>query len=310
MWMLSRIQREALLKIARFSLLDLRIEPPSDPELNTRRSTFVSIYNNKDLRGCIGCVTTARPLWESVKLLAKESATKDPRFEPLSHNEAWDVTVEISVLSSFAKMKSPDEIIIGQDGLYLRHHDKSGLLLPKVAVEHSLDRYSFLEQLSIKANLKKDGWRGAGVSTFQAEIFSIKPPRRVLFASIRNAARSQIAEALALKLVPHVIRPFSAGSDPATKISPVATKLLSKLGISLVNKRPRGFQELGMSLFDTVILIECPESSLPSIQGKRIVWNIKDLDTCEMDTAGVVVSDIQTLVYSLSKQVISEIVRA
>ena len=66
------------------------------------------------------------------------------------------------------------QIIIGEDGLYVRSEYTSGLLLPQVASERGWDVLTFLEHTCYKAGLPLDAWkdiRGVRIYKFQSQIF-------------------------------------------------------------------------------------------------------------------------------------------
>ena len=67
----------------------------------------------------------------------------------------------------------PEAVEVGRHGLVISLGARRGLLLPQVAVEHSWDRETFLEQTSRKAGLPLDAWRKAAtVEAFTAEVFA------------------------------------------------------------------------------------------------------------------------------------------
>jgi AmmeMemoRadiSam system protein A len=143
--------------------------PPAPPSLSTPCGAFVTLKQNGELRGCIGCITACQPLIEAVKDVALSSAFDDPRFPPLSPDEWPRVRIEISVLSPFERVADPREITIGVHGLMVRNGHRSGLLLPQVAVEQRWDREAFLSHTCRKAGLPMEAWRSPET---QIEIFS------------------------------------------------------------------------------------------------------------------------------------------
>jgi uncharacterized protein (TIGR00296 family) len=68
----------------------------------------------------------------------------------------------------------PDEIVVGRDGLLLKHGRQSGVLLPQVACERGWTREEFLEALCMKAGVARDTWKrmDADLYSFEAEVFS------------------------------------------------------------------------------------------------------------------------------------------
>ena len=102
---------------------------------------------------------------------ARAAAFDDPRFVPLSLDEARDPSVSISVLSPLEPI-SPEQVEVGRHGLLVSDGVRRGLLLPQVPLEHGWDRIAFLEQTCRKAGLPLDAWRmGASIEAFTAEVF-------------------------------------------------------------------------------------------------------------------------------------------
>jgi AmmeMemoRadiSam system protein A len=149
--------------------------PPAPPTetLRARFGAFVTLKIGGRLRGCIGRLMGAGPLFETVWGMARAAAFEDPRFPPLTPQEFAEVEVEISILSPITPCPDVDKIEIGRHGLIVRRGFQSGLLLPQVAVEWKWDRTRFLEQTCRKAGLPPDAWRkpGTEILWFEAEVF-------------------------------------------------------------------------------------------------------------------------------------------
>jgi len=132
------------------------------------RGVFVTINSAegevKNLRGCIGFPHPTYPLVKAVIEAAVESATRDPRFPPLSKGELNKVVFEVSVLTTpqLIEVSSPTEypskIKVGEDGLIVERGFYKGLLLPQVPVEWGWDEEEFLCQCCMKAGLPPDCW--------------------------------------------------------------------------------------------------------------------------------------------------------
>lgn len=175
---LSEEEKGLLIEFARNSITAAVIgeptkpaKPPKSKRLTEKRSCFVTIKKQSELRGCIGYILPFKPLYQAVREMAVEATLHDPRFHPVTQDELSDLKIEISVLSELQSVHSIDEIQVGRDGLYIKHGAQSGLLLPQVAAEEGWDRLEFLEQTCFKAGLPKDAWKEAEIYKFQAEIF-------------------------------------------------------------------------------------------------------------------------------------------
>jgi MEMO1 family protein len=172
----------ALLKLARSTLDEYlsthtrpRYEPTSIAQQQPR-ATFVTLRHKQshDLRGCRGEVFARYPLWESVQRVSLLSATDDPRFRPMAHDELAEMHIEISVLTPMRLARSPEEVIVGKHGVMIRKGGHGGLFLPQVPEEQGWDHDEYLSTLCwMKAGLPADAWRKPGVQLyiFEAEIF-------------------------------------------------------------------------------------------------------------------------------------------
>ncbi|MCM8758998.1 MAG: arsenate reductase ArsC [Candidatus Omnitrophica bacterium] len=108
---------------------------------------------------------------------------------------------------------------------------------------------------------------------------------RVLFISIKNDARSQIAEGFLKNIAPSDFEVSSAGTLPALELNPVAVQVMAERGIDISNQYPKGLLSLlpGASAYDYIITIcdenediRCPAFTDENI--KKLHWNIKNPD--------------------------------
>jgi AmmeMemoRadiSam system protein A len=151
-----------------------RAEPPyGDSGLNYPCGAFVTIHKRAQLRGCIGRMSAAGPLLDTVKAMALEAAFGDPRFPPLDSAEFPLCRVEISALSPMEKCDRPREVELGVHGLYLSRHGRSGVLLPQVPVEQGWDLDEYLDYICVKAGLPPHSYDApdASLYTFTAIVF-------------------------------------------------------------------------------------------------------------------------------------------
>ncbi|HEV2698410.1 MAG TPA: AmmeMemoRadiSam system protein A [Terriglobales bacterium] len=168
-------ERKLLLQVAHEAILSSlegrEISESSSPHLSEPRGAFTTLYCQGKLRGCVGYPMPSLPLFRTVIETARAAAFDDPRFIPLSLDEARNLSVSISVLSPL-KPILPDQVEIGRHGLLVSDGVRRGLLLPQVPLEHGWDRIAFLEQTCRKAGLPLDAWRtGASIEAFTAEVF-------------------------------------------------------------------------------------------------------------------------------------------
>ena len=181
--MLNKEQQEQLLKIARDTLnmyiiagkrLEFNI---TDDELNQECGAFVTLHKKGELRGCIGNIIAHQPLWETIRDMAIDSSTSDPRFAPVTKEELDEINIEISVLTKPERVKSVDEIILGTHGVIVRKGFASGVFLPQVATETGWSKEEFLSYLCAhKAGLSADAWKDEDTELhiFSAQVFGEK----------------------------------------------------------------------------------------------------------------------------------------
>ncbi len=168
---LLNLTREAIR--ARLNNESIRKEEPPSRILKENRGAFVTIKIRGMLRGCIGLIRAARPLYETIIDMAQAAAFDDPRFAPLTSDEFENIEIEISALSPLLRVEDLREVRVGRDGLMLVLGSHSGLLLPQVATEYNWDRTTFLEQTCLKAGLPKNSYREkeAQIYRFTADVF-------------------------------------------------------------------------------------------------------------------------------------------
>ena len=171
----SAEERRALLEIAHRAIAakikrqKFELASPS-PHLAEPRGAFTTIYLRGALRGCVGYVFAAEPLYRTVAETACAAAFDDSRFQPVSPDEAPELEVHLSVLSPLQRIEAA-EVEVGRHGLLISLNGHRGLLLPQVPIEHNWDRVTFLAETCRKAGLPVDAWqKGATIEAFTAEV--------------------------------------------------------------------------------------------------------------------------------------------
>lgn len=171
--MITESAAQTLLTIARDAIcnkLDHQSYSPSPREeqcLNERLGCFVTLKIDDQLRGCIGNFQSRLPLYQEVALMAVAAATEDPRFPPITKTELDQAGIEITILSPLERINGPEDITIGQHGIYLEHGYHRGVLLPQVASEHQWGALTFLQQTCNKAGLSADMWQAAETELYR-----------------------------------------------------------------------------------------------------------------------------------------------
>jgi hypothetical protein len=143
------------------------------------RACFVTLKENKELRGCVGSIFPSAPLYQAVLSAGRNAAVDDRRFRPVEPAELKNIEVEVSVLTLPERLKthSPDELLAklrpGIDGVVLRVDRHQGLFLPQVWKDLP-DKQQFLNRLAEeKAGVARAAWRRADarILVFQVEAF-------------------------------------------------------------------------------------------------------------------------------------------
>jgi AmmeMemoRadiSam system protein A len=133
---------------------------------------FVTLTLDGELRGCIGEIFPTREIWRVVREQAVNAALHDPRFQPLTIQEAPRVRIEISALTAPEPVESWREIVLGRHGIVLKKGTRSAVFLPQVPGEQGWDLETTLRFLSRKAGLAPDAWEHAAhFLVFEAEVF-------------------------------------------------------------------------------------------------------------------------------------------
>ncbi|MBM3886463.1 AmmeMemoRadiSam system protein B, partial [Candidatus Dependentiae bacterium] len=140
--------------------------PITTPRLNLPYGIFVTLKDKNDqLRGCIGRITTLKPLYQTTQDMAMAAAFKDERFAPLSKMELDSTKVHITILNKPERIFALSNIVLGKHGIILNKYKEDGTLLtssvflPQVPISMQWDLATTLNELSRKAGLAADGWQ-------------------------------------------------------------------------------------------------------------------------------------------------------
>lgn len=101
--------------------------------------------------------------------------------------------------------------------------------------------------------------------------------KKIIFACVHNAGRSQMAAAFFNSMVqPSVARAISAGTEPAAKVHPEVVAAMKELGLDLGGARPQLLTAELASNADLLITMGCGENC-PFVPGLRVEeWAIPD----------------------------------
>ena len=154
---------DAYVKLARLTIEEFItnnkvIKPSINIEkdlLENKAGVFVSIHKFDTLRGCIGTILpTKNNIAEEIISNAISSATKDPRFAPITKDELKYLEINVDVLSVPEPIESRTMLNPQKYGVIVSSGLKRGVLLPNLDGIDTIE-----EQLKIakrKANINKD----------------------------------------------------------------------------------------------------------------------------------------------------------
>jgi AmmeMemoRadiSam system protein A len=170
---------EGLLKIARdtlnchFNHKKLIVNEKLKEKYNEKKSCFITLTINNELRGCIGSLYPKQELWKDVIDNVLNASFEDYRFDPLTKEELDDLKIEISVICGIQRLEYKDskdllDQLDDQMGIILKKGNYCSTFLPQVW-EQIPDKTKFMNQLALKAGLSKDSWKNAQIFFYRVE---------------------------------------------------------------------------------------------------------------------------------------------
>lgn len=155
----------------------LAIEGPLSPTLTSTRGTFVTLTQNRALRGCIGSPTPRVSLIEDAAANAVQAGFGDLRFAPLRESELEGLELDVSILSHPRAIPADSEAELiaalepDRDGLILGKGRQRALFLPSVWRQLP-DEREFVRHLLRKAGLDSTIFpHGIEAARFRTESF-------------------------------------------------------------------------------------------------------------------------------------------
>ena len=121
----------------------------------------------------------------------------------------------------------------------------------------------------------------------------------VLFVSIHNAGRSQMAAGYLRYLAGDRIEVRSAGSMPADQINPIAVEAMREEGIDITAEQPKVLTPEAVQASDVVITMGCGDAC-PFYPGKRYEdWKLDDPAGQGIDAVRPIRDDIRARIEGL-----------
>jgi arsenate reductase len=119
---------------------------------------------------------------------------------------------------------------------------------------------------------------------------------RVLFVCVRNAGRSQIAQALYERRGGEA---RSAGSEPADELHPVVVDVLEEIDIDVSRRTPKALTRADVEWADLVVTMGCGDAC-PVVPGTEYVdWQVADAVGLCLEEARELRSAIESRVAAL-----------
>ena len=135
---------------------------------NDAFGVFITLTQNNQLRGCIGCITTNQPLHQTIPEYAINAAIHDHRFSPLKRDEFDYTNISLSILTEPQPVNSYRDIIIGTHGMTYEYNNSRSVYLPEVAIEQGWDLDTTLRSLAQKARQSADSYKHAKYMVFES----------------------------------------------------------------------------------------------------------------------------------------------
>jgi AmmeMemoRadiSam system protein A len=143
-----------------------------------RRATFVSLYVEDELNGCMGQLEPNRPLADDIASNAYGAAFRDPRFPPPREEHVDRLSLEVSILSALeslsvtTRQETKEAVEPGRHGVVLRRGSSRGTFLPSVW-QKCPDPDRFLDALMEKAGIERGSW-SSDIDVFRYEVHSFE----------------------------------------------------------------------------------------------------------------------------------------
>lgn len=127
----------------------------------------------------------------------------------------------------------------------------------------------------------------------------------VLFVCVHNAGRSQMAAGWLAHLAGDRIEIWSAGSEPADQVNPIAVEAMAEVGIDISAETPKILTTDSVSRADVVITMGCGDTC-PYFPGKRYLdWELADPAGQGIDVVREVRDDIKGRIETLMSKLLT-----
>ena len=126
----------------------------------------------------------------------------------------------------------------------------------------------------------------------------------VLFVCVHNAGRSQMAAAYLQSISGGAVEVFSAGSEPAETINPMAVQAMAEEGIDIAGNAPKILTVDAVQRSDVVITMGCGDTC-PIFPRKRYEdWELADPAGQGIGAVRVIRDEIKHRIQSLLAEIL------
>jgi protein-tyrosine-phosphatase len=127
----------------------------------------------------------------------------------------------------------------------------------------------------------------------------------VLFVCVHNAGRSQMAAGFLSSIAGDRVNVFSAGSEPADRLNPVAVAAMAEVGVDIAANEPKILTTDAVRESDVVITMGCGDTC-PIFPGKRYEdWELDDPAGLPIDQVRPIRDEIKRRVEALVAELTS-----
>ena|SRR5438876_6615595 len=127
----------------------------------------------------------------------------------------------------------------------------------------------------------------------------------VLFVCVHNAGRSQMAAGWLKHFAGDRVEIWSAGSEPADQVNPVAVEAMAEVGIDISGETPKILTTDSVSRADVVVTMGCGDTC-PYFPGKRYEdWELADPAGQNIEVVREVRDDIKARIQALVNELLT-----
>jgi len=121
----------------------------------------------------------------------------------------------------------------------------------------------------------------------------------VMFACVHNAGRSQMASGWMRHLASDRVDVYSGGSEPASRVNPVAVAVMEERGIDISGAEPQAWTDELIQSVDVVVTMGCGDTC-PVFPGTRYIdWDLDDPSGLPIEAVRPIRDDLEQRIRGL-----------